>query len=77
MTSDDVLQLSPEREEWMIRAAKLSGHNLLRLNGGTSIIETEQFYNLCDEHGLIVCRRSRSIGRTRLGRRRWLCGGNS
>jgi beta-mannosidase len=54
MTSDDVLQLSPEREEWMIRAAKLSGHNLLRLNGGTSIIETEQFYNLCDEHGLIV-----------------------
>lgn len=54
MTSDDVLQLSPEREEWMIRAAKLSGHNLLRLNGGTSIIETEQFYNLCDENGMIV-----------------------
>lgn len=54
MTSDDVLQLSPEREEWMIRAAKLNGQNLLRLNGGTSIIETEQFYNLCDEHGMIV-----------------------
>jgi beta-mannosidase len=54
MTSDDVLQLSPEREEWMIRAAKLNGQNLLRLNGGTSIIETEQFYNLCDENGLIV-----------------------
>jgi len=54
MTSDDVLQLPVEREEWMIRAAKLNGQNLLRLNGGTSIIETEQFYDLCDEHGLIV-----------------------
>jgi len=54
MTSDDVLQLSPEREEWMVRAAKLNGQNLLRLNGGTSIIETEQFYNLCDEAGMVV-----------------------
>ena len=54
MTSDDVLQLSPEREEWMIRAARLNGQNLLRLNGGTSIVETEQFYNLCDENGMIV-----------------------
>jgi beta-mannosidase len=54
MTSDDVLVLSPEREEWMIRAAKSNGMNLLRLNGGTSIFETEQFYNLCDEHGMVV-----------------------
>ncbi len=54
MTSDDVLQLPYEREEWMVRAAKLSGQNLLRLNGGTSIFETEQFYNLCDENGIIV-----------------------
>ena len=54
MTSDDVLLLPAEREEWMVRAAKLNGQNLLRLNGGTSIIETEQFYNLCDEHGMIV-----------------------
>jgi len=54
MTSDDVLVLSPEREEWMIRAAKQSGFNLLRLNGGTSIFETEQFYNLCDENGILV-----------------------
>jgi beta-mannosidase len=54
MTSDDVLQLPMEREEWMIRAAKLNGQNLLRLNGGTSIFETEQFYNLCDEYGMIV-----------------------
>lgn len=54
MTSDDVLVLSPEREEWMIRAAKHSGFNMLRLNGGTSIFETEQFYNLCDENGMLV-----------------------
>lgn len=54
MTSDDVLMLSPEREEWMVRAARLSGFNLLRLNGGTSIFETEQFYNLCDENGIFV-----------------------
>ena len=52
MTSDDVLALSPEREEWMIRAAKHAGFNLLRLNGGTSIFETQQFYKLCDEHGI-------------------------
>jgi beta-mannosidase len=54
MTSDDVLVLSREREEWMVRAAKHNGFNLLRLNGGTSIFETEQFYNLCDENGLLV-----------------------
>jgi beta-mannosidase len=54
MTSDDVLQLSADREEWMVRASRLNGQNLLRLNGGTSMIETEQFYNLCDEHGMIV-----------------------
>jgi beta-mannosidase len=54
MTSDDVMLLAMEREEWMVRAAKHSGFNLLRLNGGTSIFETEQFYNLCDEHGIFV-----------------------
>lgn len=54
MTSDDVLLLSREREEWMLRAAQLSGYNLMRLNGGTSIFESEQFYNLCDEMGIIV-----------------------
>ena len=54
MTSDDVLALSPEREEWMIRAARQAGFNLLRLNGGTSIFETEQFYNLCDDYGMFV-----------------------
>jgi beta-mannosidase len=54
MTSDDLLLLSPEREEWMLRAAKRSGFNLMRLNGGTSIFESEQFYNFCDEMGIII-----------------------
>ena len=54
MTADDVLALTPQREEWLIRAAKMNGANLFRLNGGTSIFETEEFYNLCDEHGIIV-----------------------
>jgi len=54
MTSDDVLALSSAREEWMVRAAKHAGFNLFRLNGGTSIFETEQFYNLCDENGIFV-----------------------
>lgn len=54
MTSDDVLALSPQRQEWLVRAAKMNGVNLFRLNGGTTIFETEEFYNLCDEHGIIV-----------------------
>jgi beta-mannosidase len=54
LTSDDLLTLTPEREEWMIRAAKAAGINLFRLNGGNDIFETEQFYNLCDENGILV-----------------------
>jgi len=54
LTSDDLLSLTPQREEWMIRAAKAAGINLFRLNGGNDIFETEQFYNLCDENGILV-----------------------
>lgn len=54
LTSDDLLTLTPEREGWMVRAAKLAGVNMFRLNGGTCIFETEQFYNLCDENGILV-----------------------
>ena len=50
--------------EWKIRAAKSNGLNLLRLNGGTSIFETEQFYNLCDETEWWSGRKCHSIGRT-------------
>jgi beta-mannosidase len=54
LTSDDLLTLTPEREGWMIRAAKASGINLFRLNGGNDLFETEQFYNLCDKNGILV-----------------------
>jgi beta-mannosidase len=54
VTSDDLLRLNPEREGWMIRAARAAGLNLFRLNGGNDLFETEQFYNLCDENGILV-----------------------
>ncbi|MEI6916401.1 MAG: hypothetical protein WCL39_14795, partial [Armatimonadota bacterium] len=54
LTSDDLLMLTPQREGWMVGAAKKSGVNLFRLNAGTDIFETEQFYNLCDENGILV-----------------------
>ena len=54
LTSDDLLTLSPQREQWMIQAARASGINLFRLNGANDLFETEQFYNLCDENGILV-----------------------
>ncbi len=54
LTSDDLLVLSPERERWLLGAAKAAGLNLFRLNGGCNLLETEQFYNLCDEDGILV-----------------------
>jgi beta-mannosidase len=54
VTSDDLLTLTPEREGWLVNAARLARVNMFRLNGGTSGFETEQFYNLCDEAGIMV-----------------------
>ena len=53
-TSDDLLALTPEREAWLVEAARASHINLFRLNGGCNIFESEQFYNLCDEKGILV-----------------------
>ncbi len=53
MTSDMLLRLSPRRYEGLIRYAKEAGLNALR-SEGFSIRETEDFYNLCDEHGILV-----------------------
>ena len=52
-TSDMLLRLSPERYEGLIRYAKEAGLNALR-SEGFSIRETEEFYNLCDEYGVLV-----------------------
>ena len=54
LTSDELLTLAPQREGWMVKAARLAGINLFRLNGGVDIFETEQFFNLCDEAGILV-----------------------
>ncbi|MEI6913629.1 MAG: sugar-binding domain-containing protein [Armatimonadota bacterium] len=54
MTSDDTLSILPQRENWLIDAAKNAGINLFRLNGGNCLFETEGFYNKCDETGIMV-----------------------
>jgi beta-mannosidase len=54
LTSDDLLALTPQRESWLLKAARLAGINLFRLNGASTNFETEQFYNLCDEAGIMV-----------------------
>lgn len=53
MTSDMLLRLSKNRYEGLIRYAKEAGLNALR-SEGFSIRETEDFYNLCDEYGVLV-----------------------
>ena len=54
LTSDDLLTLNEDRERWMLASAREAGVNLIRLNGGTSLFETDRFYDLCDEYGLLV-----------------------
>ncbi len=53
MTSDMMLNLSHKRYEALIRYAREANLNALR-SEGFSIRETEDFYNLCDEHGVMV-----------------------
>ena len=52
-TSDMLIRLSPHRYAGLIRYAKEAGLNALR-SEGFSIRETEDFYNLCDENGILV-----------------------
>jgi beta-mannosidase len=54
LTSDDLLALTAQRESWLVRAARLAGINLFRLNGASTNFESEQFYDLCDEAGILV-----------------------
>ncbi len=53
MTSDMLLRLSHDRYSGLIQYAKEAGLNTLR-SEGFSIRETEEFYNLCDENGILV-----------------------
>ncbi len=53
MTSDMMLNLSLRRYDALIRYAREANLNVLR-SEGFSIRETDEFYNLCDKHGILV-----------------------
>ncbi len=53
MTSDMLLRFSHRRYEALVRYAKEAHLNMLR-SEGFSIRETDDFYNLCDEYGVMV-----------------------
>ena len=53
MTSDMMLHLTKDRYEALVRYARDGNLNMLR-SEGFSIRETEEFYNLCDEYGVMV-----------------------
>jgi exo-1,4-beta-D-glucosaminidase len=53
MTCDMLLRLTPKRYDALIRYAKEANLNMLR-SEGFSIRETEEFYSLCDKHGVMV-----------------------
>ncbi len=53
MPADILLDLPRERYRWLIGAAKAAGIQLLRVWGG-GILETEAFYDACNEAGIMV-----------------------
>lgn len=53
MPADILLDLSEERYRWALEAAKNMGVQLIRVWGG-GLLETDYFYNLCDELGIMV-----------------------
>lgn len=50
---DILLDASPERYRWTLSAAKAMGIQLVRIWGG-GLIETDIFYRICDELGIMV-----------------------
>jgi exo-1,4-beta-D-glucosaminidase len=53
MTCDMLLRFSHRRYDALVRYAKEANLNMLR-SEGFSIRETDEFYDLCDEHGVMV-----------------------
>lgn len=51
--ADVLLDLPEERYRWTLEAAKAQGVQLIRVWGG-GLLETEHFYNLCNELGIMV-----------------------
>ena len=54
MPVDFLLKLDPEEYRWSLERARDAGVQLVRIWNGGGIQETETFYNLCDELGLMV-----------------------
>ncbi len=53
MPADILLDLPRERYRWLIGAAKAAGIQLFRIWGG-GLLETEEFYDTCNELGVMV-----------------------
>lgn len=53
MPADILLDLPRERYRWLIGAAQAAGIQMLRVWGG-GILETEEFYEACNELGMMV-----------------------
>jgi beta-mannosidase len=50
---DQLLRLSHDKYDWLLRLFKEANFNLLRVWGG-GLYETDDFYNLCDEYGILA-----------------------
>jgi beta-mannosidase len=53
MPADILLDLPPERYRWLLEMARSAGIQMLRVWGG-GLLETEEFYAICNELGLMV-----------------------
>ncbi len=53
MPADLLLDLPRDRYRWLLEAVREAGIQMLRVWGG-GLIETEEFYDLCDELGIMV-----------------------
>ena len=53
MPADVLLDLSPERYRWLLESARDAGIQILRIWGG-GLVETDDFFDLCDELGIMV-----------------------
>ena len=52
--ADGLFAEKQTRQQWYVEAAKFAGINLFRLNAGNALYEDEEFYNLCDESGILI-----------------------
>ncbi len=53
MPADVLLDLNPDRYRWFLESARDAGIQILRVWGG-GILEPDDFYDLCDELGIMV-----------------------